>query len=178
MIPILPKRELMLIGGLYRDMSAILAAPPEKLVARKEEVSLWNPIQQIRHVGWANAAIFERLLLIADGAGEGIVLTGGPRFAGWITLTLCFIKKGVAKSPQHLVPEPNCTLEQATEAFEKSKRALAAIAPRLDAITASKARFTHPRLGSLNGSQWLKFARIHTNHHVRIAEKVLNAAQG
>lgn len=68
---------------------------------------------------------------------------------------------------------------------EEARNLLIKCRKRMDVImpliykAPKNARITHPRLGMLNARQWLKFIRIHLNHHLkqiqRTENKFLNA---
>jgi len=61
---------------------------------------------------------------------------------------------------------------------EDAKNLLIKCRARLDTVTplikdsSDSARYKHPRLGMLNAGQWLKFIKIHLQHHLKQLERV------
>lgn len=85
--------------------------------------------------------------------------------------------RGVGKSPGLVMPLSGDRehwlgmLKQARERWEE-------IAGRAAEVADSKAREKHPVFGYLTPAEWVRFAPIHTAHHLKIVRDILAKAEG
>jgi hypothetical protein len=86
-----------------------------------------------------------------------------------LVLSLGKIPRGKAKAPETVVSIGEVTLEELNLQLEKAKIAV------LDFETcAPKSNFKHPYFGALNLKQTIRFLEIHTHHHLKIVEDIIN----
>ncbi len=190
-----------LLFDLERDHGRLVAAA-ERAVERAEdaaaygalaeEVSDWSVGRHLEHLLLSDRGILDWLAPIARGeapgpsvsgrgsapgtpAGDGPGGAGGPTPVGWLVLVTGWIPRGRGSAPRMTVPEGRERTEVAAglRAVLESARRLADDLERLDEATG---RMPHPALGAFTPGQWLRFARIHHEHHEKIYEDVLRRA--
>jgi hypothetical protein len=80
------------------------------------------------------------------------------------------IPRGRAKAPKVVQPKANFNTETLKNHLEKGKTKLA----ELDTI-GDKNYFEHPYFGHLRLKPTIKFLEIHTNHHLKIINDIIEA---
>lgn len=77
------------------------------------------------------------------------------------------------QAPEMLRPEGAATVAESLANLEKSRAALKALRPRLEAVDLSNAKFPHPAFGAMNLYYWLAFIGIHEMHHLKQIGEIL-----
>ena len=170
--PIIPKRELYLLGKTHRELDEVLRWDDSVFYAVAEKVSLWSAAQHTWHLASANLLIFSAVEKLYKDEAEDILRTGGPTLAGWFVLGTGRLPRGRAKAPDPLQAPPEILRPDALRLFQQSKAMMASLAQRAQFLHEPKGRLNHFALGNLNALQWLKFSRIHTAHHLSIIQEV------
>lgn len=156
--------------------SVELAEDPDAFEARAPEVSEWSVGLHLEHLLLVDRGLVDWLSRVAR--GEEVPPPedpeGGPTAAGHVALLIGRIPRGRGRAPDGTVPEGRAREEVAgglAEVVERARR----LADGIGAIRRSEARMSHPALGTLDAAQWLRFARVHQDHHGRIVRDVLRA---
>jgi len=133
-------------------------------------VSAWSPAEHLHHAALVNTAIFERMRqwLAGDLAGQD----GSPTLGGHLVLWLGRLPRGRGRSPAAFQPEGTSDLETLEAAFRQSKDTMEAVLPDRGALRQCTGGLPHPALGVLTAPQWLRFARIHAEHHLTIVRDI------
>jgi hypothetical protein len=158
------------MAGLQRELQALLELPDGELLAVAPAVSGWAPAQHVHHVATANRAFAGILSAIAAGKAEQA--EGEPNRMGKIVLKRGKMPRGQAQVPDAIPRSDQAGRPEAAEALAKSAKRFAALAQSLEALAASPGRMEHAYLGSFGAEEWLRFATIHTRHHLEIIEDV------
>jgi hypothetical protein len=152
------------IQAQFERMHAL--ARSADLSARNERVSTWSLAEQLDHVVKVTASVVHVL-----GKPDAPRLDGGINILGRLVLRLNWIPRGVGKSPTRLrgtaavAADLDGALERLTAAFD---------ALPFDALRASRVPLVrHPRFGSLTPPQALRFLEVHTHHHLKIIDDML-----
>ena len=140
------------------------------LHAAVPEVSGWSPAEHLHHALLVNTAIFERMRQWLAGDLEG--QDGSPNVAGRLVLWLGRLPRGRGRSPDAFQPEGASDPEMLAAAVRQSTEAMDAVIPDLDALRQCTGGLPHPALGVLTAPQWLRFARIHAEHHLAIVRDI------
>jgi hypothetical protein len=167
------KLELGKLGGDIRRMEEHLRVDEKRLATPVSTVSHWSVLQQLSHTAMVMVNVLAFVAELAD--GKGTELKGGPTMKGWIVLGLGRIPRGKAKSPERYQPAPSPTVGEVGSLLAEAKKRLTALALRQAEIQAATGRMPHPFIGNFTAKQWLRFARIHTDHHLRIVADILRA---
>lgn len=76
--------------------------------------------------------------------------------------------RGAAKAPSSVLPSENVSTEHLTESIAKARASVHAL------LNCEKNQyFLHPIFGNLNSLQTFRFLAIHTNHHLKIINDIL-----
>ncbi|HEX8617000.1 MAG TPA: DinB family protein, partial [Thermoanaerobaculia bacterium] len=145
-----------------------LASLPEAQLFAVTSVSAWTPSEHLDHSLKVATWIVQRVL---DPAPE----RGRPfSFIGLLILWSARIPRGRGKAPER-VRGARATREELMAAIDSLEAHLA----RLNASLLERKRgpiVPHPMFGSLTPPQALRFAAVHTDHHLRIVKDVLRSS--
>ncbi|HYI08940.1 MAG TPA: DinB family protein [Thermoanaerobaculia bacterium] len=148
------------------ELRAIAQLPEEHLFAVKQQVSGWCPAEHLDHTVKVAQSIVYRL---ADATAEPS--PRGISFAGRAVLLLGWIPRGVGKAPERL-RAVRCSVTDLEARIGRYETALAAVT--VPAGTAARLPIVpHPRFGGLTPAEAMRFAAVHTRHHLRIVADVL-----
>jgi len=165
------------IAGLERQydrLERLLALPAEELFQPVPAASGWSPAEHLFHLSFANEFSFKNVLALV--AEEGLLirpLRSRPP-EGEEFLRRGRLPRGV-EAPRFVRPPRQ--LDPATLAsFVTASRALlTTAAERADAIDRAPRGIPHQVLGDLEAPLWLRFARVHTAHHLGIVREIRRA---
>ena len=165
-------RELTVQLGRLRER---FADPAESLFEVVPGVSGWSAAAHAHHV------VLACYLSLRNASA---LLEGDDRFAREPVnrpdetqriLRAGAIPRGGAEAPPIVSPPPAPNLEEVQGLLDKATSMHAAVTERLDAAPASSLTIAHHELGDLNAVEWIRFARIHTQHHLEIIDEILAA---
>jgi hypothetical protein len=139
------------------------------LATRRAAVSSWSVGEQLDHTLKVAAAILERLS--TEGKEPGTSISS----LGRLVLALGWMPRGAGKAPEFSLP--------AQTAASELRAALAGVRATIDALAGDEPRLRsprrvvrHPRFGGLTAAQALRFAALHTRHHLKILRDIGGAA--
>ena len=171
MLRIDAQREYDRLRTWHDAAEGLLAWPEARLFEAVPEVSGWAPAQHLHHVAVINRQIFKTLEATVDGR-----LT--PEAEGRTTLPALFVL-GLGRIPRGRVrtlaayePPAEVPMETLAETLAQVRGLLDGLGGHLPTLARLDGRVPHPRLGPLTARQWLRFARIHTEHHARIVHDI------
>ena len=173
MIRIHPGRELSLLDAHHREARDRLAGDPAAALIPLPRVSAWSPLEHVHHLALVSEACLraaEKLLL-----GETGPETGGLTWMGRLVLGTGWIPRGSARSPARMVPPAGAVPEAALEALDRACARLDAVRAMAEALRGSRARSRHFLFGCLTAAHWIRVARVHTRHHLRIIADIERA---
>jgi hypothetical protein len=161
---------------------AVLASPLEEQVAEMRRlsslpdaqlfatcgVSRWTPSEHLDHTVKVMSSIVGRLL-------QRVAERGRPLSPlGHLILLVRWIPRGRGKSPERL-RGARASREELSAALDRVAKQLA----RIETSHLERARgriVPHPRFGGLTPPQAMRFAAIHTQHHLKIVADMLRQA--
>lgn len=163
------EKEVRRLRASY-DVARSRISDVEGLHAAVPEVSGWSPAEHLHHAALVNTAIFERMQQWLSGELEGE--EGSPNIAGRLVLWLGRLPRGRGRSPAAFQPEGASGLETLEVALRQSAEMMDTVIPDLDTLRECTGGLPHPALGVLTAPQWLRFARIHSEHHLAIIRDI------
>ncbi len=175
MRPTTNPRDLPRLRALL-DMSGEMLALPEDVLRAVTPVSGWSVLQHLFHLLLAAELSLKGAANLAADRGRlrTPLVELDPRARE--ALVRGRLPAGV-EAPRFVTPPPRPDL--ALVRTIHADAAAAAASPGLAGpLPEGPLGIPHQILGVLTAGQWLRFARIHSAHHLRIARAVLAAAQG
>lgn len=171
-MPIDLQQEYDQLAAFYDDTAALLDEPDAAIFDVKEKVSGWSPAHHLHHIWVANGKSLAAALLIARGRG---MPDGTPNEAGRMMLEQETIPRNQFTAPESVTPPDEPDRAALDEALTRSRNKLEDVGAQLDALATGEGRLPHPRMGLLNAPQWIRFVRIHSQHHHAIIRDILAA---
>ncbi|NBB75524.1 MAG: DinB family protein [Bacteroidetes bacterium] len=160
------------LQAFYDDAEAVLDAPDAVLFGVQPDASGWSPAQHLYHIWVANGKSLAAALYIAYGRGDA---DGGPNEIGRAVLEAASIPRRAMQAPGYVTPPDDLDRDALQDALTRSRSKLDAVGEHLDTLGAAEGRIEHPRMGMLDGPQWLRFVRIHSQHHLTIVRDILSS---
>ena len=167
-MPPAPERELASLDRLVADAAAWLAADADRLGEANAAVSHWSPRMHLDHAALATSSVCGAVRRIL--AGDPRCVEAGPPVAALAAILAAgAIPRGAADAPAPMKPPPDVTHAAACAHLAECRTALDALGPLVDQVQAATRRYPHFALGPMTAAEWIRFARIHFEHHVAIA---------
>jgi hypothetical protein len=154
-------------------LRTIVALPADVAELRRPEVSGWSPLEHVAHVSLANELIVRNLHSLGSGQGALVQLSGEPVAGTLEILQSGAIPRGRAQSPRMVRPPSRIDRALLEEWMAGAESGFEHFASQSELLEAASGRIPHQLLGPLTASQWVRFARIHTLHHLAIADALL-----
>jgi hypothetical protein len=170
-----PAQELARLRAAYATIDALMALEPELARSVARAVSGWSAEEHVAHVALANELSLRNVLNLVAREGLLIQPDGEPIPEGLSVLRSGVIPRGVARSPRMVTPPRSIDRALLAEWIRDNRRDLARVTELAPEIASAPGRIPHQLLGPLDALQWLRFAAVHTAHHLTLASEVLGA---
>ncbi len=154
-------------------LRAIEAMPVERAERRKPEISGWCALEHIAHVALANELIVRNLDSLVSGTGLLVIASGEPVSGALEILGSGKIPRGLAQSPRMVRPPAKIDRVLLDEWLKTAEQGFSRHAREPQPLLAAPGRIPHQLLGPLTAPLWVRFAALHTLHHLEIADQVL-----
>ncbi len=167
-------REILRIRESCREFERLRSAEGNRFGRTVPRVSSWSPAQHAEHVLLATEGSLKGVLVLNRAADQASpVARGGPNWRGYWVLFLGRIPRG-AQAPARVQPSAEPEPARLDKLFANVNSLLDRIQDLPAAeIAKLRGRIDHPVLGGLSARQWIRFARIHLDHHLRLVRKIL-----
>lgn len=153
-------------------MADLARGPEAELAARAPAVSGWSVAEQLEHLLLVDRGVVKLLGHILDDPRP--MPEAGINLEGRLVLLAGYIPRGLAQAPAPHLPTPSPAVV-VRDGIPEIDRRLRELAPRLGELEGSRSRARHPRFGSLDGRQWLRFLAVHHHHHLKIVRDIRRA---
>lgn len=163
-----PDRDLARLIDRFAEVEHVVRWPDERLYLRLEHVSAWSPAQHVDHVVRALGIILDAVDRLRDGTSTDIELGGVPNLAGFAVLTTGWIPRGRGDAPPAALPEPSPVRHRLRESVYEVAQRTRRLEPHAAGLRATVGTLPHPVLGPMRAAHWLRFADVHTRHHLAI----------
>lgn len=158
-----------------RAIEALFELREPSLAHAAPKVSGWPALAHVAHLELANELCLRNLQSFARREGMLLQRDKQPNEQSLELLARGALPRGQAKSPRMVVPPVDVELDMVRSWHRDNVEALAELARNAHLITSSELTIPHQVLGPLDAPQWLRFAVVHTRHHLTIALEVLSA---
>lgn len=126
-------------------------------------------LEHTAHAALANELIVRNLENLLSGTGLLVVATGEPVPGALDILESGVIPRGRAQAPRMVRPPTVIDRALLEEWLAFSEQGFARLAPEHARLAAAPGRIPHQLLGPLTAPLWVRFAAVHTRHHLEIA---------
>lgn len=162
-----PARDHRALERLQRRLERWLARPDAALFAPPPGAAAWSPGQHVYHVALANELSLENVLSLVHERG---LLRTEPRpleRAAEEILARGRLPRGT-RAPRFVSPPPRLARAALADVVGASRDAIARVGAVLGRVRGAPLAIPHQALGTLDAPRWLRFARAHAAHHLRI----------
>ncbi len=165
------ERQLDRLGAQYGRLAGYAALSEEQLSRVQPESSKWSPAQHLFHVLLANEMSLKNAESLVARKGMLIRPFGALSSGAEAIIARGRIPRGAAESPRFVRPRDKVDLGFVRDLVGSTLAQVKA----LDAATVEDAPdcVPHQILGDLSATEWLRFARMHTAHHLVIVRELL-----
>lgn len=139
---------------------------------KKANPETWSAAEVYAHIISANRLTVRGMMK----AAEGNATEDNSSLAWNARIILFFERFPKGRKVPEVVQKRTPKIESKAEAIETTE----ALLKELDELKASQANWSktqklkHPVLGMLNNFQWVKFMKIHSNHHIKQLDRIKN----
>jgi len=156
-------------------LEEVLALPEERLLAKAPGVSGWSAAEHVFHMVLACDLSLRNAVSLARDEGRLVREPEDRQDEAQEILVQGVIPRGVAEAPRFVTPPAKIDLSLVRQLLGEVREARATVATLLDPLRVAPRTIPHQLLGDLTGPEWVRFARVHTNHHLAIVDEVLAA---
>jgi len=168
-----PEPELAALRAHYAEIAELLTRPPAELTRVSSSISGWSAEQQIAHLALANELVCRNVQSLLAGAGALVGPAGETEPRVLALLVAGRFPRGAAQSPRMVRPPARIERELLDSWIETGRSGFERFAREPAALAAARLRIPHQILGPLDAVQWVRFAAMHTRHHLEIARELL-----
>ena len=175
--------KLMSAPALTQDFATLLAHLDESeallglhaatLALPIPALSAWSPEQHLAHLALANELVARNITSLVRGSGPLVVEAGEPPAEALAILASGRIPRGRSQSPRIVRPPEAVQRAYLIEWLAGNRREFLQHAGNADAVARAHKKVPHQVLGPLTASQWVRFAAMHTGHHLEIVRELL-----
>ena len=166
-----PTRDVAALRATLERVGRVLERPDDVLFAPALDVSSWNAAEHVFHLVLAldlslrnaTSLVRERGRLIRDPEDrqpDALALLRRGR-----------IPRGTAEAPRFARPPASFELSLVRELFGEARGVAQALDP--DALANAPRAIPHQEVGDLTATEWVRFARLHSTHHLVIVREIL-----
>ena len=170
-----PATELAHLREDYLAIERLLARDLEELERKAFQVSGWTAAQHLAHLALANELVVRNVRSLLKGSGPLVVDGGVPPPDAQAILDSGHFPRGAAQAPRMVRPPEVVRRDYLAEWIAQGLVEFEELAARSDEISRAAKGIPHQVLGPLSAARWVRFAAMHTRHHLDIAREVLAA---
>jgi len=154
----------------------MLELPEERLLAKATDVSGWCAGEHAFHQILACDLSFKNALALVKDQGRLVREPEQRSDEALAILQTGVIPRGVAEAPRFVTPPARLDLALVKQILGEVSATRAQLAADIEALRAAPRAIPHQLLGDLSAVEWVRFARVHTAHHLVILDEVLEAS--
>ncbi len=168
-----PVESLKAIGAQLTELEGLLDRPREELSATRPEVSGWSPGEHLFHMILACELSLKNAEALARDEGRLVREPAERSAEGLDVLREGRIPRGVAQAPRFVQPPKRIDFDLLVTLLGDVRNAHGALAADPDRLRQAPRTVPHQLLGDLSCAEWLRFAQVHTDHHLAIVAEIL-----
>ncbi len=168
------RENLQALEGSLKHVEVVNALDPEVLFAKAPGVSGWSAGEHAFHLILACDLSFRNAISLVKDSGRLIRDPEDRQDDKLAILADGNIPRGVATAPRFVQPPKKINLELLQALTREMQETRGALAEDVAALEQAPRAIPHQLLGDLTAREWIRFARIHTEHHLAILDEVLH----
>lgn len=168
-----PQLDLPRLRSQCALIDSWIAEHGEALLRAAPAVSAWTAEKHLAHVTLANELVLRNIKSLMKEQGALVVRDAAQLEFAPQLLKAGQLPRGVAQSPRMVRPPEVIERELMLGWLADVRRELETLEP--SELRPGRVFIPHQILGPLDAPQWLRFAVVHTRHHLVIARELLEA---
>jgi len=162
------------LNQIVVDLKALtdLSGRPKEMSRHSDSVSSWSVGKHVEHLTLSDELTLDGLSKLL--ANPENTKPGRPTLVGRICLWCGYIPRGRGKAPKGVVPQ-GIPSEVIADRLEAVRRGFIELEASTASLSSSTVTVPHPVFGRLNARQWLRFTKVHHNHHQKIMRDIARA---
>ena len=170
-MPFNAQRQIERLTAQYTRLEHLAGLNDACLTQVRSGISEWTPAQHLFHLLLANELSLKNAAALVAQKGLLIREQGQLQEGAAAVLERGRIGRGEAQSPRFVRPRGTVDLGFVRELVHSTRAQLKAL--NTATVASAPGYIPHQILGDLNAVQWLRFARMHTAHHILIVRDLL-----
>lgn len=159
--------EMQALAGQLTRFEAL--ANPQDAARSAPEISGWRVGQHLAHISMATAYCLRNVVELMEDGGR-FAVPGGALHEQARAILESGVIPGGATSPKEVEAPEEPDLAHTINCLAAARASMTQLSGLPIASTAL--RIPHPLLGPLDAPEWLRFARIHADHHLAILDRL------
>jgi len=170
--PFRAAREHAKLLAFHDRAERLLALPPAELFEPATAVSAWSVGAHLFHVSLSNELVLRNVVGIVDGKSPLLKPYEASDERGAAVLRRGRIARGTTEAPRMVRPPARIDPAILADLVRGNRATLDALEPRLGELEGAAGCIRHQDLGDLTALEWLRFAHVHSLHHLAICRDV------
>lgn len=168
-----PVAEIEAISSILDAFDALIQQGPETTQRQDPSVSGWSVIQHLYHCALATGLSLRNVTSLVRGKGRLIQTEGELSERAREVLLSERTKRGEAEAPRMVTPPEEVDPSFLDMELKSNRSDLKRLGEESAQIAAAPRWIPHQLLGPFDALAWLRFTRLHAQHHLDIANDVL-----
>jgi len=144
-------------------------------IGRAPAVSAWSGDQHLYHIALATDLALSNVTALVAGGSPRIVERAEPNELAQRVLAEGRYPRGKSEAPRMVQPPDEVDGVLLGEEYASLEGALAKVRGVAAGVPGAPGAIVHHKLGALSAAHWLRFARLHAEHHLAIVRDVAAA---
>ncbi|MFT4538088.1 MAG: hypothetical protein ACI841_003716 [Planctomycetota bacterium] len=168
-----PGLELRELRAAYGRLIQLRAELGEAQFAVQGQLSQWSPAAHFYHLLLAGDLALRNVRSLVARKGRLIMQEGGPNALAREVLVRGTYPRGKSQAPRMVQPPDPIEKDLLAMEVDVFAKALDVADGLREEVLQAPGLIPHHALAELTAAQWLRFARLHTEHHLAIVADIV-----
>jgi hypothetical protein len=165
-------REIAALKGMHAEIARLRSALGGRVAHVVPEISAWSIERHLYHAALSADLAFANVVALLEGKSPRIVMQGAPNELALRVFAAGGYPRGESQAPRAVWPPERPDPELLESELARNRESVGALEGRAEGIARAEGLIPHRQLGELSAAEWLRFARLHTEHHLAIAQEI------
>ena len=165
---IVVEEELAQLAAAFDALESALRGGAGGAAVKRPTGSQWTIEQHVYHVALSASLALENVTALLDGQSVRIQMRGGPNETAQALFREGGYPRGQSQAPRTVWPPDRPDAGLLDQELRRNNEALSSLTKRSQEIAQLPGRIRHRQLGELCAAEWLRFAQLHSAHHLAI----------